>query len=53
MNESLFKIHGSDAVINPGVDVLFFPKYLRGPDDEGIQSIDNPADVVRDPSGGV
>jgi hypothetical protein len=37
----------------PDIDVLLFPKDFRTADDEGLYSIDKPADVVGNASGGI
>jgi hypothetical protein len=52
-NRPLLEIDGGDAVMNPSVNVLLFSKDLRRADDQWIQCIDNPADVIGEPSGGI
>lgn len=42
-----------DFLKNSGINPLFLPKRLRGADHENSDIIDNPADVIRDPSGRV
>jgi len=39
--------------MDPGVDILFFPEDLRGADNQRRQRIDNLADVIGKPSGGI
>jgi len=36
-----------------GINVLVRPESLRGADDKRLRIVDNPADVVGDPSSGV
>jgi len=39
-------------VLNPHVDAIPLPELFRGPDNQFFFRVDNPADVIRDPSGG-
>jgi hypothetical protein len=36
-----------------GIDPIAFPKFLRGADNEFFFRVDNPADVIRNASGGI
>jgi len=50
-NRPFLKVDGRNAVMNPGSDVQFFPVGMGGTDNQGMQRIDNPADVIRKRSG--
>ena len=42
-----------DLMVDAGIDVALLPEGLRGQGNKGLYVVDNPADVVGNPSRGV
>jgi hypothetical protein len=42
-----------DFMADADIDPLFLPECFRSPDNERIFIVDNPADIVGNPSGGI
>jgi hypothetical protein len=50
---SALEIQFDDLVEGPDVDVVFLPEGVDGSGDQGVGTVDKPADVVGDPSRGI
>jgi hypothetical protein len=50
MDPSPLQVELGDLVEDAGIDIALLPEGLRGQGNEGMYIVDNPADVVGDPS---
>lgn len=49
----LLQIDLDNFAVQANIDVVLVPKYLRGPLYKSLNTVDSPADKIRNPSGGV
>jgi hypothetical protein len=53
VDPAILNVDFRDLVKGPGVNVSLFPEFFRCDGDEGLQVVDDTADIVRDASGRV